>query len=140
MILVSTRKKCFLAVCPSEVGMKWKRAPEDLKENFGKIVPESPKVVKKQMFGYPIAVVNGNMFMGLHQDYLVLRLGEEERSQFLQKFDARIFEPFPGKTMKEYVVVPGELWSNTRLLKNWSQKALDFASGLKAKKPKAKKP
>lgn len=120
--------------------MKWKRAPEDLKENFGKIVPESPKVVKKQMFGYPIAVVNGNMFMGLHQDYLVLRLGEEERSQFLQKFHGRIFEPFPGKTMKEYVVVPGELWSNSRLLKNWSQKALDFASGLKAKKPKAKKP
>lgn len=88
------------------------------------------------MFGYPCAFVNGQMFAGLHQENMVLRLSEEDRRQFLQLEGARIFEPMPGRMMREYVVVPPCVLERFSTLRQWGNRSLQFAQSLKPKQAK----
>src|SRR5215510_15391221 len=93
------------------------------------------KTKKRKMFGFPAAFVNGNLFMGLHQEDMLLRLPEEDRTRLLQTAGARIFEPMPGWPMQEYVVIPPSLLNDRKKLELWVAKALEYAVTLK---PKAK--
>jgi hypothetical protein len=58
--------------------MKWRESPPELVETFDTVLP--PPAERRLMFGYPAAFVNGNMFMGLWQEHLVLRLGNGSSS------------------------------------------------------------
>ena len=86
------------------------------------------------MFGYPCAFANGQLFIGLHQDNMVLRLPEEDRAKFLTKYKTTIFSPMPGREMKEYVVVPPKLFSKKTELEPWIEKSLEYVMTLKKKK------
>src|ERR671934_2301103 len=86
--------------------MEWRKASESLKSAFEEALPDDPRVERKQMFGYPCAFVNGNMFAGVHQEALFLRLGEQERATLLDQPGSGPFEPMPGRAMREYVVAP----------------------------------
>ncbi len=44
---------------------KWEKSPQALVQLFDRVLPESPNVERRKMFGYPCAFVNGNMFAGL---------------------------------------------------------------------------
>lgn len=123
--------------------MKWRKSPPELVEVFESVVP-GPPAVSRKMFGYPAAFVNGNMFMGLHQEDMVLRLPEDSREKLLNVSGARLFEPMPGRPMKEYVVVPHNLLADRKKLAPWVNKALEYGSSLKPKskskpRPKAAK-
>ena len=85
---------------------KWSQAPESLVRRFGELIAALPGAEPRKVFVYPAAFVNGNMFCGCHQENVVLRLGEEDRAKLLQEEGARVFEPMPGRPMKEYVVAP----------------------------------
>jgi hypothetical protein len=61
----------------------WKKSPPELVEVFEAVFP-GPPAVARQMFGYPTGFVNGNMFMGLHQHNMVLRLPEGPRAELLR--------------------------------------------------------
>ena len=65
------------------MGMKWTKSPPELVELFDEVVPSAPAVQRRQMFGYPAAFVNGNMFAGLHQSNVVLRLPEPQLEEFM---------------------------------------------------------
>ena len=58
------------------------------------------------MFGYPCAFVNGNMFAGLFQDRIFVRLSPDDRSGLDRTHGAIDFEPMPRRPMKAYAVVP----------------------------------
>lgn len=88
------------------------------------------------MFGYPAGFVNGNMFMSLHQNSFIVRLGEDERKKLLKMEGARMFEPMEGKPMKEYVALPQPVLSSKTKLKPWVAKAFEYGNSLPAKKPK----
>jgi TfoX/Sxy family transcriptional regulator of competence genes len=124
---------------PWEQKMKWKKPSERMIELFDRVLPKSPNVERKKMFGYPVGFINGNMFMGLHSDGIILRLGEVEREGFIKKYNAQIFEPFPGRKMREYAVVPESLLSDMTSLKTWCEKSYEYASNLKPKGRKKKK-
>ena len=117
--------------------MKWKKPSEKMIEFFDSILPGSSKVVRKKMFGCSVGFINGNMFMGLHSDGIILRLGEGERENFIKQYNAKIFEPMPRRKMREYIVVPEKLLKNVTTLKTWCEKSYEYASKLK---PKEKKP
>jgi len=112
--------------------MSWKKAPQGLVETFEAVRP-GPPAVHKQMFGYPCCFVNGNMFMGLHEDRMVLRLDDAERGRLLAMEGAAPFEPMPGRPMHEYVVVPGGLLGDRAKLAGWVGKALEYAASLPPK-------
>jgi TfoX/Sxy family transcriptional regulator of competence genes len=118
-------------------GRRWKKSPLELVERFGRVLPSDDRVERRSMFGYPCAFANGNMFCGLHEDRLVARLPEAARAALLEDSDARIFEPMPGRRMREYVVVPRPL-TNPDLPKILTA-ALRYAANLPPKAGRAKK-
>jgi TfoX/Sxy family transcriptional regulator of competence genes len=115
------------------MAMTWRKSPEQLVEAFSAALPDDPRVERRKMFGYQCAFVNGNMFCGLHQENLVVRLPEEERNTLVEKDGAHIFAPFPGRIMKEYVSMPDALIADTGRLRSWLMRSLEYTAALPAK-------
>lgn len=110
---------------------KWRPAPEKWVTAFA--AASHGLGEPRKMFGYSCAFANGNMFAGLHEAGLVLRLAERERVTFLRQEGARPFEPMPGRVMREYVVAPDPLADDSAALRAWLRKAFRYAASLPAK-------
>ncbi len=115
---------------------KWKPAPVAAVKAFETATYGLPGAEPKKMFGYSCAFVNGNMFVGLHEAGMILRLSEGQRAEFLQLKGAKQFEPLPGRVMREYVVVPKVLLDSPDRLRAWVEMSLTFVSSLPAKPKK----
>ena len=117
---------------------KWERSSPELVARFDACLPRAPGVERRQMFGCPCAFVNGNMFTGVHEHRLIVRLAETERTSLAKMPDVKPFIVM-GRTMREYVAFERPLERAPRELANWMAKALAFAQTLppKAKKPRA---
>ncbi len=112
----------------------WAKSPPDLVDAFGRELSTMEGAQRRQMFGYPAAFVNGNLFTSLHQAAWVVRLPEDARTELLAQPEARIFEPMAGRPMKEYVVVPAELIEQPELLRPWLQRSFAYVQSLPPKK------
>ena len=112
---------------------KWKPAPAAAVKAFESATSELPGADPRKMFGYSCVFAKGNMFAGLHEAGMVLRLPEEQRTEFLQLKGAKQFEPMPGRVMREYVVVPKVLLDSPERLRVWVEKSLAYVSSLPAK-------
>jgi len=119
--------------------MKMKKAPAALVALFAEVAPGAP-AQQRTMFGYPCSFLNGNLFMGLHGDGMILRLAEEQRAELLREHGAKVFEPMPGRPMREYVVVPKSILEDRQTLAKWIDRSRTFAASLKPKPKKAAKP
>ena len=115
----------------------FRKSPPELVARFEEIPVFAGDADRKLMFGYPVCVLRGNMFMGLHADSLFLRLSEADRADFLSRYDAGLFEPMPGRPMKEYVVVPPSVVDDD-VIGEWVGRSRRWAEQLPAKKPKKK--
>ena len=113
-----------------------KPSPEVI-EQFQQAITPLPGVTPRKMFGCPCAFLNGNMFAGVFEDTLFVRLSVADRLE-LAKYGARPFEPLPGRPMREYVVVPPGTLKSKRRLNEWIEKSFAFAATLPAKSPKKK--
>jgi hypothetical protein len=120
------------------MAMSWRPAPAALVERFAALLPDDPRVERRTMFGYPCAFLGGNLFTGLFQERMMLRLPEPARAEFLRLAGAAVFEPMPGRPMREYVVVPAALIADTPGIGAWLSRALAFAASLPVKLPKGK--
>ncbi len=112
--------------------MKWQKSPEELATTFESVMPGPPAVMRK-MFGFPAGFIHRNIFMGLHQENMILRLSEESRTELLAIEGAKLFQPMPGQPMREYVVVPMSIVQDRERLSQWISKALEHATSLKPK-------
>ncbi len=101
---------------------------------FASIRPVDPDVAERKVFGYPALFVNGNMFASLFGDSLIIRLSDTDRVTFLAEQAAKIFEPTPGRAMKEYAVIPSKLYRDTSVLNEWLSRSLNYARSLPPKK------
>ncbi len=118
--------------------MKMPRPSAETVAWFDTTVPlGAPGVLRQQMFGQPCAYVNGNMFMGLFGEDMILRLPPEQREQ-MAGLGGAPFEPM-GRPMKEYVTVAPAVRADAAELDRWVSRSLEFASQLPAKAPRAKK-
>jgi len=118
----------------------WRKAPAWLVETFERAFPLDPRAERRLMFGYPAGFAAGNMFTGVFQDTLFVRLGDDERQQLLALEGASVFEPMKGRPMREYVVLPADMLEEDAAVRPWMARALDFVSSLppRTKKPAAK--
>jgi hypothetical protein len=117
--------------------MAWKKAPDALKALMEKAM-EGIDAEKRTMFGFPCWFVNGNMFAGLFEDSVFVRLSPA------QKEAARVagnpfppFSPMPGRPMKDYSVIPRDVHAAPSRFAPLLEEALDHAASLP---PKQKKP
>ena len=119
--------------------MKLRKSPEELVATFDEVMP-GPPATKRKMFGFPAGFVNGNMFMGLFEDSMILRLPPESREELIQRHGGKPFAPMAGRVMKEYVALPESLIRDREKLSAWVAKALDHGESLEPKAAKAKAP
>ncbi len=115
--------------------MAWERPSDQLAERFDRLLPKKPLVTRRRMFGCPCAFVNGNMFAGVYQQSVVVRLPKPTRSAL---FEAGRAQPFTvqGRTMREYALVGDAMQAADSYLGSLLGQAFDFARGLP---PKASK-
>ncbi|MFH0914166.1 MAG: TfoX/Sxy family protein [Chloroflexota bacterium] len=116
--------------------MEWKKPSKELGELLEAAV--SPlDCRKKLMFGAPVYVVNHNMFTGVHGDNIFVRLSPADQEQIVKSYPpATPFEPLKGRVMKEYLVVPAELYRDEPAFRDWLRRAYDYAASLPPKKGK----
>jgi TfoX/Sxy family transcriptional regulator of competence genes len=118
---------------------KWKRAPEEVKEILATAVSKID-CTRKIMFGYPAYFINNNMFTGVYQDSIIIRLDAESQERLLSAYQKiKRFEPMKGRIMKEYLEVPKSFYSNEAILKEFVITSYDYASSLPAKPIKKRK-
>jgi TfoX/Sxy family transcriptional regulator of competence genes len=122
---------------PSTAKKKWQKSSPELISRFDACLPSAVGVQRRQMFGYPCAFVNGNMFTGLHEQRLVVRLPEADRNELLRAGDAAAFTVM-GRTMREYVVIADALERSPSEITAVMRKALAYARALPVKQRKAK--
>jgi len=86
----------------------------------------------KKMFGGVCHLINGNMFCGVHKDFLILRLGEHKSSEALKHPYARPFD-ITGKPMKGWVMIASQGYQDDLDLEAWLDLAQAFAKTLPQK-------
>lgn len=121
-----------------EMMKKWKPAPRESVVAFEEATSGLPGTELHKMFGYSCVFAKGNMFAGLHEVGMVLRLPIEHRAEFLRLKGAKQFEPMPGRMMREYVVVPKMLLDAPVELRAWVEKSLDYVLSLPTKAKREK--
>ena len=98
-------------------------------------------VESKSNFGSGYTAVNGNMFSMISKHGVVgIRLPEDERTAFLERYDTTIFSADPAwPPAKEYVAVPDALYEDTDALKPYLEVSYSYARTLKPKGTKKRK-
>ena len=118
--------------------MAWRKPPQELVDYLDSVIPDGPAPVDfKPMFGGPCYWTGGNMFAAIHQESMIVRLGEEDRQALLREPGAALFEPMEGRPMREYVVIPPQIAADREAVRSWLAKGLAFTASLP---PKVKKP
>jgi hypothetical protein len=105
---------------------------EELDRRIKKIVSRWKGTNDKKMFGGVCHLINGNMFCGVHKDFLILRLGENKSGDALTQPYARPFD-ITGKPMKGWVMIAGDGYQDDLDLKAWLDLAKAFAKSMPAK-------
>jgi TfoX/Sxy family transcriptional regulator of competence genes len=119
--------------------MKWIKAPEELK-TFIQSLMQSVDCEKRPMFGYPAFFINKNMFAGLFQDKLFLRISPDQYAILKERFPSIAnLEPMPGRPMKDYFVIPEKLYRDTRMMPRVVQECAAYCEGLAPKAAKTAK-
>jgi hypothetical protein len=86
---------------------------------------------RKKMFGGTCYLLRGNLFCGVYQDRLILRLGDEAAAEALEKPFVSVFD-ITGRAMKGWVMVEKGGFEGRRLAA-WLDKAKVFAQTLPPK-------
>ena len=121
--------------------MKWNRVSPELNEFLDKSMA-SFRADRRPMFGASTYFINGNMFLGIHEDRLIMRLSEADRHEIQALYDdVEPFEPAEGRFMKEYITLPESVYGQPDVLDKWLHRSYQYAQSLKPKvKLAGKKP
>jgi len=105
---------------------------KEIDARIKKIVSGWKNTDAKKMFGGVCHLLSGNMFCGVHKNYLILRLGEKTSENALKLPFVRPFD-ITGRPMKGWVMVEAERLESENELKTWLNKAKNFAKTLPSK-------
>jgi len=100
---------------------------------FSRAVERLPGVELKTMFGYPAVFLSGNMLASVFQDRIMIRLSERDRANALLIEGAKLFEPSPGRAMREYVELPRSVVEDGSSLADWLRRGAEHVGSLPAK-------
>ena len=118
--------------------MPWQKAPQSLVELFDEVLPDSPLVERRKMFGYPAAFVGGHLFAGVFQDRMFARLPDDVRARLEAAHGPTPLEPMPGRPMKAYAVFPDAVMVDEAALAELLASALAGAAAMPPKEKPAK--
>ena len=115
--------------------MPWKKANKELimllESRMKDFLSE-----RRPMFGSPTFFLRGNMFAGVHEDTVILRLAAPDLKEIMARHpEVKPFTPMGGRVMKEYAALP-EKTVKSEVFGNWLKKSYAYAASLP---PKTKK-
>ena len=99
-----------------------------LQELFG----NDERVTQRKMFGGLALMFQGNMFVGINGDELMVRVGKAKHAEALARPHAREMD-FTGKSLSGYVYVAAAGIAEDEDLQQWCDRALAFVKTLPAK-------
>lgn len=106
--------------------------PPDRLRLYERVVEATPGVERKGAT-MPYTSRNGHMFSFLDPSgSMALRLPADAREEFLARYDADLAVQH-GRTMKEYVVVPGDMLERTDELQAWLTRSHAWIGTLRPK-------
>ena len=109
--------------------------PDDKISLYEKLVATIPAIELKGAT-MPYTSCNGHMFSFLDKDgNLGLRLAASERNEFINKYKTKLCEAH-GTVLKEYVLVPENLFKKTNEIKAYFSISFAYVSNLKPKPTK----
>ncbi len=115
---------------------KWQKSSIELEELLD-IMLNFHNVTKRRMFSSQAYFANGNMFVGVFEDTIFLRLPEKDRELIKDQYnDIEHFEPLEGKKMREYLVINDQIFGNIPEFEKWLDKSYQYASKIPPKKRK----
>jgi len=118
--------------------IKWEKATPELIAFFEKRMA-AVDCERRKMFGYPCCFFNNNMFTGVYKDVIIVRLPEKERVQALAEHKGTtIFEPIPGRVMKEYLALPKKIYRDKKIFDELVARSVKYVSGLPKKEKRRK--
>ncbi|HEU0223378.1 MAG TPA: TfoX/Sxy family protein [Paracoccaceae bacterium] len=100
---------------------------------FRAAIPAAPDVELRRLFGCPAAFVNGNMFAGLHQDELILRLGRTDLEEARAAWGVGAVRARSGRAMREYLAPPAPVLEDLPALRAWLDRSLAYVRSLPPK-------
>jgi TfoX/Sxy family transcriptional regulator of competence genes len=117
---------------------KWQKASPELTAYFEEVTA-GIDCEHRKMFGYPCCFLNGNMFTGVFQDVIIVRLPEPDRIRALKRHKgSKQFEPLPGRVMKEYLSLPEKIYRDEKILEELLMKSIKYCAALPRKEKKQK--
>jgi TfoX/Sxy family transcriptional regulator of competence genes len=117
---------------PDTPAMKMPKTTDEDKAAFRALVPEAEDVTIRPMFGSLAAFAGGQMFMGILGTEIMIRLADSDREAALAA-GSQVFEPMPGRPMREYVTAPN--WRNdTARVRELAESGRAYALSLPPKK------
>ena len=116
--------------------MSWEKPSEDLMAYLTTKL-ENVECEKRKMFGQYAFFLNGNMFTGVFQSRIFLRLSPESKIETMEKHsDITHFEPRKGQIMKEYIAIPPIIVEDEDLFSRLLDSSITYVRGLPPKKKK----
>lgn len=118
---------------------QWRKVPRENEELLERALEAIPDAQERKMFGCPAWFLNGYMFVGAHQEHIILRLPEADREDLLDREQAQLFAPMNGRVMREYIVVSRSILHSAAEFEKWLLKSRDYTLSLPPKPAKTRK-
>ena len=119
--------------------MAWEKSAPSFVALFGACLPDDPRIERRRMFGYPAAFVQGNMYAGLFEDQMFVRLSPQDRATLETEYGPHPFSPMPGRAMGAYTRLPEDILADESEIEVWLRRGLAHTAGLPPKIKAAKK-
>lgn len=104
----------------------------ELAERLKNILLGRSAMEEKKMFGGIGWMLNGNMCVGVYQDWLLIRIGEEKAKLVFEELHAKPMD-ITGKPMKGWAMIAFEGLEEDRELKRFTEIAIEFVGSLPIK-------
>lgn len=103
-----------------------------LADRLGQFIHTMPGMQLKKMFGGICWMLNGNMCVGVYNEFLIIRVGVEQAEEIL---DHEFVEPMDitGKPMKGWATVTPDGYETDENLEKYIMAAVSFVQTLPAK-------
>jgi hypothetical protein len=100
---------------------------EGLAERVRKRLAKRDGVSEKRMFGGLAFLLNGNMYCGVHERELIVRLDPDRAGEPLPEPHTRVFD-LSGRPMRGWLLVESTGLTEEEVLAEWVGIAVDYVS------------
>lgn len=92
-------------------------------------------LVKKKQLGGVGYLINGNMCLGIYDDYLVVRTGKQLADTLVDRPGIERFDK-GNKNLDEFIMVGPKIYNHSKAMAKFIEKGIEYTSKLPPKMPK----